>query len=427
MSTLRTVYIETYGCWLNKGESGIMLSLLEEAGFIKIGTPEKADLIIVNTCAVRDETERKILRRLKTLNTIRKPDSKLLIAGCLATYRPGFLALNIPSASLLSTFSINKVVEAALARGRVTILDLKVERPLHLPKPREGGRVVAPIAVGCPGGCTYCVMPLSRGPLRSYPPHEVLRYIKEAFKAGAREVYLVAQDSAAYGLDIGSSLPNLLKDVCKLEGDFMVRVGMMEPSTTLKILTPLLEAYDNDKVYKFLHCPVQSGSDKVLELANRRYGVRDFLSIVEAYRSKYPEGSLVTDIIVGLPGETEVDFELSCKLLEKIEPDKVHVARFDPRPLTPAALMKHPQESVKKAMSRKLTHIVDELAYKRNKAWIGKAVEVLVTDEVRGASVIGRTYTYKPVVLSRRPELAWRKVKSLIIEARPHYLKAITL
>jgi len=422
-----TVYLETYGCWLNQGDSEIMLALLEDIGFTKVKAPEQADLILVNTCAVRGETERKILRRLKALDAIRKPGSKLIVAGCLATYRPALIASTAPSASLLSTFSVEKVVEVTLTPGRLAVLDKGPRRYLRLPRFKGGRRCVVPIAVGCLGSCAYCVMPLSRGPLRSYPPSEVLRYVKEAVEAGAGEVYLVAQDAAAYGRDIGYSLPNLLRDICKVEGEFMVRVGMMEPSTTLKVLQPLLEAFSDDKVYKFLHCPVQSGSDKVLELMNRRYNVDVFLSIVEAYRSSFPDGSLATDIMVGLPGEEEADFKQTCELLKRIEPDKVHIARFTPRPLTPAASMPHPPDWVKKERSRRLTLLVDELTLQRNRRWLGREVKVLVTGEVKEGSLMGRTYTYKPVVLPRQPGLAWRWVNASITEAHPYYLKATLL
>jgi len=415
-------YIETYGCWLNKADSDLMSSLLEDVGGVLVDSPLKADVAVINTCAVRAETERKIVRRLKELEAMKVP--KLIVAGCLATYRPALIAKAVPSASLISTAHPEKVVEAALSQGRVVALDEGPRTYLKLPRFKGGARCIAPIAVGCLGACAYCVMPLSRGPLRSYPESEVLRYVREAVEAGAKEVYLVAQDAAAYGLDLGSTLPSLLRRVCNLDGEFMVRVGMMEPSTTLRILDALLDAYSDEKVYKFLHCPVQTGSNKVLELINRRYTVEDFMEIVEAYRSRFPDGSLATDIMVGLPGEEEEDFEATLKLLEAIEPDKVHVARFTPRPLTPAASMDSPPDWVKKERSRKASLLVDQLTLKRNKRWVGRTVKVLVTDPGREGTLMARTETYKPVVLPGGREQLWRWAEVLVIDAHPYYLKA---
>ncbi len=415
-------YIESYGCWLNVGDSEVMARLLEEAGFTRASSPNEASAIIVNTCAVRAETERRMLRRLRELaNVAKRRGAVLVVAGCLTTYRPALVARTAPEASLLTTDAIERVVEAVQSRGGF-YAGRGARTWLHLPRLRVNGRAVVPIAVGCLGSCAYCVGPLARGPLRSYPASEVVARVREAVEQGAKEIYLVAQDAAAYGLDIGSSLPSLLKEVCRLEGDFMVRVGMMEPSTTMKVINELLEAYEDPKVYKFLHLPLQSGSDKVLEAMGRKYTVREFVELVEAYRARFPEGSFATDVMVGLPGEEEEDFQATAKLVESLEPDKVHVARFTPRPLTPAASMKAPPEWVKKRRSRVMSKLVDEVALRRNQRWLNREVEVLTTLHV-GSSMMCRTRSYKPVVVEGllKP-WTWLHVK--ITSAHPHYLKA---
>jgi len=417
-------YLETYGCWLNVGDSEIMASLLEEAGFSRASTLQEASTIIVNTCAVRAETERKMLRRLRELATLAQQRGvRLVVAGCLATYRPALVARAAPNASLLATDAIELVVEAASSRGGLYAGD-GVRRWMYLPRLKARGRIVVPIAVGCLGSCTYCVEPLTRGALRSYPPAEVVARVKEGVEGGAREVFLVAQDAAAYGLDIGSSLPSLLKEVCKVEGDFMVRVGMMEPGMTMRILDGLLEAYEDPKVYRFLHLPLQSGSDEVLRRVGRQYTVEGFMEVVKAYRSRFPEGCLATDVMVGLPGESEEDFQATLKVIEVVEPDKVHVARFTPRPLTPAASMKAPPEWVKKARSRVASKLAAEVALKRNKRWLGREVEVLTTTHV-GGSTMCRSRSYKPVVVEGLLEpWSWTRVK--VTSVHPYYLKAST-
>lgn len=415
-------YIETYGCWLNVGDSEIMASLLERAGYGRARSLDEASIIIVNTCAVRNDTERKMLRRLRELSALSKREGKaLVVAGCLPTYRPALVARTSPHASLLTTDAIEKVVEAVGSKGGF-FTGRGVRKWLQLPSLRAEGRVVVPIAVGCLGSCAYCVGPLARGPLRSYPLEEVVGKVKEAVEAGVKEVFLVAQDAAAYGLDTGSSLPSLLKAICQVEGDFMVRIGMMEPSTTSKIIDGLLDAYEDPKVYKFLHLPLQSGSDKVLKEMSRHYNVESFFELVRAYRSRFPEGFLATDIMVGLPGEEEEDFQETLRVIEQIEPDKVHVARFTPRPLTPAASMKQPPEWVKKRRSRQASVLVDKITLKRNQRWLGRALEVLAT-ELTASSTKSRARNYKLVVVdSELKPWSWAKVK--VVEAHPHYLKA---
>lgn len=415
-------YIETYGCWLNVGDSEVMASLLREAGFERARNPSEASVIIVNTCAVRAEAERKILRRIGELSKEAEEGRKVLIVtGCLATYRPALVSKTAPGAAIVTTDAIERVVEAARA-GRGFYAGRGARGWLRLPSLRTEGRAVIPIAVGCLGSCAYCVEPLARGGLRSYLVEEVVKRVEGAVKAGAREVFLVAQDAAAYGLDIGSSLPDLLREVCKIEGNFMLKVGMMEPSNARRIIDDLLEVYEDPKVYKYLHLPLQSGSDKVLKMMGRNYSVEEFLELVRSYRERFPEGFLATDVIVGLPGEGEEEFYETLKALEAAEPDKVHVARFTPRPLTPAASMRQPPEWVKKQRSRIASRFVDGLTLRRNERWVGRTLRVLATDAADSCTKC-RASNYKLVIVNAQLDLwSWATVK--VDAAHPHYLKA---
>ncbi|MCX8205194.1 MAG: tRNA (N(6)-L-threonylcarbamoyladenosine(37)-C(2))-methylthiotransferase [Candidatus Nezhaarchaeota archaeon] len=415
-------YIETYGCWLNIGDSEVMAGLLREVGLEKTLSFSEASVVVINTCAVRAETERKMLRRIRELSEVARRDGKILVVtGCLATYRPALVSRAAPNAAIVTTDAIERVVKA-VELGRGFYAGQGARSWLRLPSLRAEGRAVVPIAVGCLGSCAYCVEPIARGILKSYPVDEVVKRVVEAIKEGAKEVFLVAQDAAAYGLDIGTSLPALLREVCEVEGDFMVRVGMMEPSTTRKILDDLLEAYQDSKVYKYLHLPLQSGSDKVLKVVGRRYSAEEYLELVKEYRSKFIDGFLATDIIVGLPGEGDEEFRETLRVLEAAEPDKVHVARFTPRPLTPAASMKHPPEWIKKRRSRVASSFIDALTLRRNERWIGKVLKVLAVDKANGSTKC-RAYNYKLVVVNSQLEpWSWATVK--VDQAHPHYLKA---
>ncbi len=174
---------------------------------------------------------------------------------------------------------------------------------------------IVPINYGCLGSCSYCCVLFARGRLRSYRIDELVERIKCDLASGVKEVWLTSQDTACYGKDIAVSLADLLREVCRVEGEFFVRVGMMTPNYALEILDDLIQAYKDEKVFKFLHLPVQSGDDEVLRLMNRLYSVEDFRRIVNSFREKIPEITLATDVICGFPGESKEAFQQTVELI----------------------------------------------------------------------------------------------------------------
>jgi MiaB/RimO family radical SAM methylthiotransferase len=416
------VHIETYGCWLNKADSQAVASILRKQGHEVTDDLEEADVVVVNTCAVRTETERKIARRLEELEEWRKrrDGRRVVVIGCLAKARPAFIASISPSASVLGPNAIHSILKALHEK----VVDVGPDRRSAFELPMYDGsnkRLVMPVAVGCLGSCSYCIMPISRGKLSSCQPQEILRLFADAVSKGAKEIYLVAQDLASYGLDIGTSLPKLLQELLKYEGDYMIRLGMMEPSTLSAIAQELLDLYLDARVYKYLHLPLQSGSDRILHLMNRKYTSSSFIELVDFFKSRV-DMFLATDVIVGFPTETEEDFEQTCKVLEKLSPDKVHVARYALRPFTKAASMPQLSDHVKKERSRILDDLVKELTLKRNLRYVGKEVEVLLTDAAPKEGLLGRMPDYRPVVVKCDHDMLWRKVTVIIEEAKPHVL-----
>jgi MiaB/RimO family radical SAM methylthiotransferase len=416
------VHIETYGCWLNKADSQAVASILRKQGHEVTDDLEEADVVVVNTCAVRTETERKIARRLEELEEWRKrrDGRRVVVIGCLARARPAFIASISPSASVLGPNAIHLILKALHEK----VVDVGPDRRSAFELPMYDGsnkRLVMPVAVGCLGSCSYCIMPISRGKLSSCQPQEILRLFADAVSKGAKEIYLVAQDLASYGLDIGTSLPKLLQELLKYEGDYMIRLGMMEPSTLSAIAQELLDLYLDARVYKYLHLPLQSGSDRILHLMNRKYTSSSFIELVDFFKSRV-DMFLATDVIVGFPTETEEDFEQTCKVLEKLSPDKVHVARYALRPFTKAASMPQLSDHVKKERSRILDDLVKELTLKRNLRYVGKEVEVLLTDAAPKEGLLGRMPDYRPVVVKCDHDMLWRKVTVIIEEAKPHVL-----
>lgn len=416
------VYIETYGCWLNKADSDIIASILRESGHEVVDDPTVADAIVINTCAVRTETERKIAKRLKELELLRKRYGykRIIVAGCLARARPAFIASITPSASILGPNALHLVLDAL--RERVVSIGPDRREDFKLPK-HDGSskRLVIPVAVGCLGLCSYCIMPISRGKLSSCSPQRVLELFGIALCKGVKEVYLVAQDLASYGLDVGTNLPSLLRALLRHEGDYVIRLGMMEPSTLATIADELRALYLDARVYKYLHLPLQSGSDKILRLMNRRYTIDFFTKLVQFFRSKI-DIFLATDIIVGFPCETDEDFEQTCKALEKLVPDKVHIARYTMRPFTKASSLPQLSDQIKKERSRILNELVEELTLKRNMRYVGREVDVLLTDVAPKGGLLGRMIDYRPVVVKCNSNLLWNRVRVVIEEAKPHVL-----
>jgi MiaB/RimO family radical SAM methylthiotransferase len=266
----------------------------------------------------------------------------------------------------------------------------------------------------------------ARGRLRSCSVEEVVERVNEDLAAGLREFWLTSQDMACYGKDRGTSLAALLKALASVDGDFWLRVGMMTPNGIVDSLEELVEAFRCERVFKFIHLPVQSGDDEVLKRMRRFYAVDDFGMVVAAFRGSFPEVTVATDVICGFPGESEEAFQRTLRLIGEVKPDVVNVSRFFPRPRTLAAEMQEDFVSVRevKRRSRVAGAFVRDVSFERNLRWVGWSGEVLF-DEVGKVlgSWVGRNFAYKPVVV-RSVERLLGKVKQVrVVRAFPTYLE----
>ncbi|MEM2192762.1 MAG: tRNA (N(6)-L-threonylcarbamoyladenosine(37)-C(2))-methylthiotransferase, partial [Candidatus Hadarchaeales archaeon] len=329
------VYCETYGCTMNKGDSEIICGIATKCGHEVVEKLDEADMVIINTCVVKGATYRKMLRRIEEL---KKTGKDVLVAGCLplvdgeAMRKLGFGGQTISCRELWKFYEI-------FGNGNVAI-NRSAEK-VEYPKLRQGKvSAIVPIAEGCNSHCTYCSVKFARGDLRSFSQEKICQEVKEAVKEGYKEILLTAQDTAAYGLDCGGSLPELLGKLVEIDGNFRIRVGMMNPKNVVDIAEDLLDVFSEEKIYKFLHIPVQSGSDEILKKMGRDYTANQFLDIVERFYRKFPDLYLCTDVIVGFPGEGEEDFRKTCELIEKIKPDKTNISKFSPMPKTAASKFK---------------------------------------------------------------------------------------
>ena len=417
------VYCETYGCTANRGDAELMLGQLAAAGHEVTKAPSKADAIILNTCAVKGTTYRKMLRRLREL---RNSDGKrVVVAGCLPIIDSASIEQIGDFAGIISCKSICKIAEVfeRMARDEQNIQILErapCEKPT-MPKLRSSKMsAIVAICEGCTSNCSYCSVKFAQGKLRSFDARSILSEVGAAIKTGYREILLTAQDMAAYGLDADTSLPELLNLITSLKGKFRIRIGMMNPRNVTPILPELLDAYASEKIYKFLHLPVQSGDDDMLEAMCREYTIDDFMKIVDAFRERFENLYLATDVIVGFPGEGEREFAHTCELIEKAKPDKVNLTRFSPMPGTDAARMPQVNGREMARRSRLLNTRCRAIGHEQNQRYVGRVVDGLVTEPGGKGGYVVRLPNYKPAIVSNAELGEFVYVK--IIEARPTYL-----
>ncbi len=421
------VYIETYGCALNRADTGLIVELLKAHGYSIVSSIDEADVIIINTCTVRKDTEERMIERIKYLRKIAlKNKSILAVVGCMAKAQPSLILKIAPEASLVSPANIRQLPAILKERKRAILIGGYERDRKQIPMIIDG--VIATIAIceGCLSQCSYCIVKYARGHLQSYPPELIVERVKEAIKQGAKEIQLTAQDTAAYGYDIGLKLTGLLKEIISLDGDFMVRIGMMNPHLALKILDELIEVLKHPKVYKFLHIPVQAGDDRLLKIMNRPYTVDEYRYLVKELRSKIPEIAIATDIIVGHPGEDEEAVENTIKLIKELMFDRIHVATYTLRPHTLAATMPQIPSKIKSERTKRIVKVAQEVTLAKHREKIGKIFDVLVTEYGKGQTVVGRTINYYPVILHEKLNLGVR-VKVKIIDATFYDLRGIVL
>jgi MiaB-like tRNA modifying enzyme len=324
---------------------------------------------------------------------------------------------------------IVEVVKRVLNSERVVALEgaVNAKPSLNLPRLRLNSMIgIVPVNYGCLGSCAYCCVVFARGRLRSYGVQEIVGRVKKDLAMGVREFWITSQDTACYGRDRGTNLAELLQAICDIEGDFRIRVGMMTPNMVMDILDDLIQAFKNEKIFKFIHLPVQSGDDQILERMRRFYSVGDFTRIVNAFRAKFSEMTLATDVICGFPGEGEEAFEKTLQLIEEVKPDIVNVSKFFARPRTAAAEMQGDFVSFQEIKRRSsiAARLAGEVAFEGNQRWVGWTGEIFV-DEVGkfSGSWVGRNFAYKPTTIKSVVSLLGKTLNVRVVRAFSTYLE----
>ena len=419
------VFIETYGCSANVNDSEIMAGLLCKGGHSIARTAEEADAVIVNTCTVKGPTEAKIRNRIRQLRT--DSGRMLVVAGCMAEAQTETVRKLAPEAAIIGTHKIDEIAGAIEGRTALAVGEGRVNKAA-LPKVSvNSGISIIQINEGCLGACSFCITKLARGNTFSYPMGTIRNSVEEAVKSGCREIWLTSQDTGTYGLDRRADLPRLLHEICNVNGDFFIRVGMMNPTLANHLLQPLIDAFKNGKVFKFLHIPLQAGSSKVLAAMKRGYTIETFRKIVSDFRRQLPGVTIATDIICGFPTETDEDFEETIAVIEEVKPDVINISRFWPRPGTTAAGMRRLPDGVVMTRSRRAHHLARRLALENNRQWLGWEGRIILNENgKKQGNFIGRNFAYKPVVVNGAGMALGMEVPVRIIGADADWLMAET-
>ena len=363
MIKMTKIFIKTFGCQANISDSEQIAGLLKKENYNIVEDESEADTIIVNSCSVKNKTQSKIFHYIKS-----QLEKDVFVGGCLTktiNLRKKFPKIK----AIFDTNSILKVPE--ILKNPKDVFSSKKEDKISTPLIRKNNEIgIIQISTGCLNACTFCATKLARGNLKSYKIGDIKRAFQKAIGDGCKKIYLTSQDNGCYGFDIKTSLPELLDELVTVKGNYKVRVGMINPWHLKKILTQLVESYKSEKIQKFLHLPVQSGSEKILKEMKRIHTVENFKEAVEKFRETFKNITITTDIIVGFPTETEQDFQETYNLIKEIKPEVLNISKFSSRPNTTASKIKQLPSEVIKERSVKLDKLYK--SYRKIKKQIPK-------------------------------------------------------
>ena len=397
------IWVEAYGCSASFADSEMISGLIVNGGHTLVQDKSESDLNLIVTCSVKDVTATRMINRIKESQS--KP---LVVAGCLPKAERHTVEKFARNASMMGPNSIGKtlqVIETTLNGSKIVALDDTDLSKVGIPKVRLNPVVgIVEISNGCMSECTFCQTKLAKGDLNSYRIGDIVRQVKRELADGCKEIWLSSTDNGCYGLDIGEDLSSLIDQVIQIPEDFRIRIGMMNPMFMPRIRDDLLKSFENDKVFRFLHVPVQSGSNEVLNNMKRGHTVETFKNVVRKFRTKFDSFTISTDIIVGYPTETRENFEETIELLEETRPDIVNLSRYSQRPGTVAAEMAQVDVAEIKRRSKQVTKLINDISLENNKKWIGWKGKVLFDESLDG-QIKGRNFAYKPIFVNEITEI----------------------
>ena len=429
------LHLITYGCQMNEYDSERVAGLLKHARYELTESPEAADLILLNTCSIRERAEEKVFSQLGSLRRLKSANPDLLIGvmGCMAQLQSGGIQERAPFVDLVfgspAIARVGELVARARAERRPVIET--GEGPLvKIAPPPDGTRrlkAFVTIMEGCEKHCTFCVVPTTRGRERSHPPESVLEEIRGLAARGCREVTLLGQTVNAYGRDLAppTDLADLLARVNAIAGIERIRFTTSNPyNLNRRLMRAIREV---PKVVEYLHLPLQSGSDRILERMNRGYTRARYLELIAEIEETVPDIALSTDLIVGFPGETDEDFQQTVDLVERLRYDNVFAFRYSRRPGTPAAEMPDQvPDAIKASRNTRILTVATRVAAERSRALEGRVLPILADGlsrknarEATGRTRCNRVVNFDP----EGQDLFGEVVPVLITQALPHSLR----
>ncbi|MBQ9949168.1 MAG: tRNA (N6-isopentenyl adenosine(37)-C2)-methylthiotransferase MiaB [Clostridia bacterium] len=429
----RFCFVESYGCQMNDHDAERLTGMLAMMGYTLTDDKSKADFIIFNTCAVREHAEKRVMGNLGALKKLKdeKPELKIGVCGCMMQQKEvsDRVYKRFPFVDMV--FGTNELhlfpqmFEKILCGERVKqVRDIAGEIPEGLPAVRKipfSTNVI--VMYGCNNFCTYCIVPYVRGRERAREPQDILRECRELAQAGYREITLIGQNVNSYRADDGSDFSDILAMVNDIDGLERIRFMTSHPKD---LSDRLIDAMANlDKVCNHIHLPVQSGSNRILSLMNRKYTREHYLELVHKLRDKVPGVEITTDIIVGFPTETEEDFRDTVSLVEEVGYAAAYTFMYSRRPGTKAAVMDgQVSEDEKKRRLHELNDVCARLLREQNKKYIGTVGEVLTegVDERQTVMAYGKLPGFKMVYFEGDHELIGQKVKVKIKDAQNNSL-----
>lgn len=424
------IYFETYGCTANYNSTEIMKGLVKRAGFNLTSNLKFSDIVVINSCIVKEPTEEKIRRRI--FDILEKySDKKIIVAGCMPCLNEK--KLQEENLFLLDTSHVKDIANLIYdiqnnSLNPENYLKKRDEVKLCLPKiPHNKIIGITQISEGCLGNCAYCITKFAKGKLFSYPEEKIIESIKEDISSGCKEIWITSQDNSAYRNEFNEyKLPELLKKILAIPGNFFIRLGMMNPEGVLQILQELIEIYKNKKIFRFIHIPVQSGSNKILKKMNRKYSREDILKIIKKFKKEFPIITISTDIIVGFPGETEEDFRETLELIKEIKPEILNISKFWSRPKTLAATLENQiSPEIKRKRAAELSKLHFQICNENQKNWLGWSGKVLI--DKKGFADFPNTYlardeNYKLFAVQSEKKILGEIIKVKVKRITAHYL-----
>ena len=423
-------YLHSFGCQLNVADGEKLKGILQEIGYGFTDDITKASLILYNTCAVRENAEDRVFGTLGSIKKLKQENPALIICvtGCMTaqkqvadkirtSYRYVDIVLGSSAVSRLAQMLYAHMHGLKYAQDIETYLDI----PEDVQPFRESTfKAAVPVMYGCNNFCTYCIVPYVRGRERSRKPEHIIQEVRNLIQNGYKEIMLLGQNVNSYGKDLETpvSFPELLREIDKIQGEYWIRFMSSHPKdASPELMDALLEC---EHVAKHLHLPVQSGSNEILNRMNRRYTVEKYLSQVDYIRSKAPEFSLTTDLIIGFPDESEEDFQATLNLIKQVKYDNMYAFIYSKRTGTKAASMPDSISDAEKSQRmQKLLALQREIAVENNKRFIGKTLTVLCDGQSkkRPENITGRSSENILVEFAGTPDLIGKFVKIKVTES----------